>query len=103
MGEGHILHILTSWTTKTGLRLSGAELEPSTGIVVKMHGASASVIGRSSIRWVKREKGEGKRDSSLVSVPVYLNTDRDMVLAWFELPFTGDDKVILEQAVCLFA
>ncbi|TDL28876.1 dynein heavy chain protein 1 [Rickenella mellea] len=60
-------------------------------------------LNPSQVRWVQIGADE-KPNTSLVTLPVYLNTDRSDVLFTVRLPFDGmDGRLVAMRAVCLTA
>ncbi|KAI6162009.1 dynein heavy chain protein 1 [Pisolithus thermaeus] len=84
-----------------GLILEGASWDAVTGKLV-LNDGEAVHLDASQIRWVQDD--EDMYDENLVSLPVYLNSDRSDVMFTVDLPFDGSSaSLVAMRAVCLNA
>lgn len=99
---GGSIHEGVTWVLLTlGLTLEGATWDAESGKLV-LNDGEAVHIESSQIRWVQDE--EDRRGENLVTLPVYLNSDRSDVMFTVELPFEGGSAALVAmRAVCLNA
>ncbi|KAI6045169.1 dynein heavy chain protein 1 [Pisolithus marmoratus] len=84
-----------------GLILEGASWDANTDRLV-LNDGEAVHLDASQIRWVQDD--EDMRDENLVSLPVYLNSDRSDVMFTVDLPFDNSSaSLVAMRAVCLNA
>jgi len=81
-----------------GLALEGAAW--STDKLV-LNDGEAVRLGPSQVRWIQSDESS---NASLVSLPVYLNSDRSDVMFTIDLPFDGTAAALVAmRAICLTA
>lgn len=82
--------------------MEGAAWDAETGKLVLNNGEAVH-LNASQIRWV--QEGEEETDqSNLVTLPVYLNSDRSDVMFTVDLSFDGSSaSLVAMRAVCLNA
>lgn len=84
-----------------GLILEGAGWDAEVGKLVLNDGEGVH-LEASQIRWVQDD--EDMRDENLVTLPVYLNSDRSDVMFTVDLPFEDSSaSLVAMRAVCLNA
>lgn len=89
-----------------GLVLEGAAYKDGK---LSLNNGESVHLGRVQIRWEQKLEGDkpaanGKADSSLVNLPVYLNSERSDVMFTVDLPFErGVERLVAIRAVCLTA
>ncbi|KAF9243765.1 dynein heavy chain and region D6 of dynein motor-domain-containing protein [Melanogaster broomeanus] len=86
-----------------GLTLEGAAWDAEAGKLV-LNDGEAVHLNASQIRWVQEDEDTGGHQSNLVTLPVYLNSDRSDVMFTVDLPFDGSSaSLVAMRAVCLNA
>lgn len=82
--------------------MEGAAWDAESGKLV-LNAGEAVHLNASQIRWVQEEE-DGVGQSNLVTLPVYLNSDRSDVMFTVDLPFDGSSaSLVAMRAVCLNA
>lgn len=82
--------------------MEGAAWDAEAGKLV-LNDGEAVHLNASQIRWVQEEENAVDQ-SNLVTLPVYLNSDRSDVMFTVDLPFDGSSaSLVAMRAVCLNA
>lgn len=82
--------------------MEGAAWDAETGMLL-LNDGEAVHLNASQIRWVQEEE-DAVNQSNLVTLPVYLNSDRSDVMFTVDLPFDGSSaSLVAMRAVCLNA
>lgn len=82
--------------------MEGAAWDAETANLV-LNDGEAVHLNASQIRWVQEEEDDVDQ-SNLVTLPVYLNSDRSDVMFTVDLPFDGSSaSLVAMRAVCLNA
>lgn len=82
--------------------MEGAAWDAEVGKLV-LNDGEAVHLNASQIRWIQEEE-EDIEQSNLVTLPVYLNSDRSDVMFTVDLPFDGSSaSLVAMRAVCLNA
>lgn len=85
-----------------GLTLEGAAWDAEAGKLV-LNDGEAVHLNASQVRWVQEDDAAVYRND-LVTLPVYLNSDRSDVMFTVDLPFDGSStSLVAMRAVCLNA
>jgi len=85
-----------------GLTLEGAAWDAEAGKLV-LNDGEAVHLNASQICWVQEDE-DADDQSNLVTLPVYLNSDRSDVMFTVDLPFDGSSSsLVAMRAVCLNA